>query len=66
MLKNPRVVLLIALLVISVATLVQTIVDEDNRLVYGIATTIAHVALVVVGTTFVRGSLAKRTPPTNP
>ena len=59
MLRSPKVVLLVALLIISVATLVQTIADAETRLVYGVATTVAHIALVIVGTTFARGAFNK-------
>ena len=37
------------LLVISVITLVQTFVDEENRTVYIISTTISHACLLAAG-----------------
>ena len=57
--RTPKVLLLLALLAISVATLVQAIVGRDNQLLYTLATTVAHIALVVVGITYARSGLFK-------
>lgn len=59
-LKSQWQLLLVGLLVISVSTLVQAIVSEDHKVIYAVATTMSHIALVVVGTTYVRGPHARR------
>lgn len=44
-----RLIIGLALLVISVGTLVQAILGDNNTLIYVISTSISHIALLAVG-----------------
>lgn len=52
--------LLGTLLVISVGTLVQAFVDDTHRMTYVIATSISHLALIVLGYTYAKAEVEKR------
>lgn len=49
MTTRTRLILLVALLIISVGTLVQAILGNSNTIIYVISTSISHVALLAVG-----------------
>lgn len=49
MTTRTRLILFLALLVISVGTLVQAVTGDDNTFVYVVATSLSHIALLAVG-----------------
>lgn len=61
MTKHQKILLLVALFVIALGTLIRVLLGKDNTTFYTITTISAHIALVLIGTTFARNGSFKRT-----
>jgi len=59
--SRSKLIIFLALLIVSVGTLIQAVVSEgDNQLVYGTVTTVSHLALLATGYAYANGRHEQR------